>query len=60
MRHRRRMQAHILGPDPVNVGEIDQRHRRQVPVGQHRPLGAPGGAGGVEYPSWILRPAFDL
>jgi hypothetical protein len=52
------VQQHVAGPEsPVLV----QRARvvREVAVGQHRPLGAPGGARGVEDGGEVARAAFQ-
>ena len=50
VRHRRGVQADVLRPDPVDIGEVGPAHRQQVAMRQHRALGPAGRARGVEDP----------
>ena len=54
VRHRRGVHDRVARLDAVDVGEIAERHRQEVAVGQHRPLGPPGGAAGVEQPGDVV------
>ncbi|MGY4481808.1 hypothetical protein ACVWWR_000999 [Bradyrhizobium sp. LM3.2] len=53
MRHRCGVQQRFARHDRIDLGEIVQRHRKQIAVAQHRALRTPGGAAGVEDPGGI-------
>ena len=59
MRDGRRMQDAVIRRDRIDVGEVAQRHRHQVAVGERGALGAAGGAAGVEEPRRIGRSSVD-
>ena len=50
MRERCGVQQAAGGRDRVHVDEIAERHLAEIAVREHRALGAPGGAAGIEQP----------
>ena len=54
VRHRRGMHDAVVHSDPVDVGEVAERHREQVAVRDHHALGLPGRAARVEQPSQVV------
>ena len=57
VRLRGEVKVRILGRQQVDVGQIQHRHRHQIAVAQHRPLGSAGRAAGIEDPGEILAAA---
>ena len=54
VRHRRRVQNAIAGADRFDLGEIGERLLHQIAMGEHRALGAAGGAAGIKQPGQIV------
>ncbi|MNN34578.1 hypothetical protein D3C81_1483880 [compost metagenome] len=54
MGHRRGIQHRLVAAERIDIQRITQRHRHQVAVGQHHPLGTSGGAGGIEQPGQVI------
>src|SRR5271165_430410 len=46
-----------MWPDRLDFREVSKRLRHHDAVGEHRSLGAAGGAAGIEQPGKIARPA---
>ena len=53
--HGSRVEDAVPLGDRVDVGEVAQRHRKEVPMGQHGPLGPAGRSARIEKPGDILR-----
>ena len=54
VRHRRGVDDAVVRADPVDVGEVAERHREQVAVRDHHALGPPGRAARVEEPGQVV------
>jgi hypothetical protein len=54
MRRRRQMEQRIFFGQHVDIGEVSDRHRHEVPVAEHRPFRFPRRSAGVENPRKIV------
>ena len=54
MRHRRCVQHAIAGAHRFDLGEVAERLLHQIAMGEHRALGAAGGAAGIKQPGQIV------
>ena len=55
MRHRRGIDDGVIAVHVVDVHEVAGRHRLQIALRLHHPLGPAGGARGVEQPGQVVR-----
>ena len=58
VRLRRQMEKTVPRGQPIDVGEIADRHRQEIAMAEHRALGTSSRAAGVEYPGGIGRMQF--